>query len=82
MKIAALFLWLIVPLGGYAIYTSYGTPHVIWEYSFRDNGARYDPFAPKHYTSCTYLGWGLRTMRVPDKGGSCPLVRFFKGPGQ
>ncbi|MEM9699406.1 MAG: hypothetical protein AAF943_11510 [Pseudomonadota bacterium] len=82
MRIAALFLWLAFPLAGYGIYAAYGTPHVIWEYTFRDNGARYDPFAQRIYTSCTYLGWGLRPHRVPARDARCPWVQMFKVPVQ
>ena len=67
MKILALFLWLAVPVAGYAIYSKHGTPHVIWEYEFRPNGDPFNPYAFRHYTSCTYIGWGLRAHTVPAR---------------
>ena len=77
MKVIALFLWLAVPIGGYAIYRTYGTPHLIWSYQFLDNGDRYNPYAARTYTSCTYVGWGPRTLTVPAVASRCLWVRFF-----
>ena len=82
MKIAALFLWLALPLAGYATYLAYGTPHFIWSYTFWDNGDQYNPYADRHYTSCTYFGWGWETVTVPAIEARCPWVRLFKGPDQ
>lgn len=79
MKIFALFLWLALPMAGYAIYSHYGMPHLIWGYEFRSNGDPYDSYADRHYTSCTYFGWGLRTLTVPARDAKCPWVRMFKG---
>lgn len=76
MKYAALFIWLLVPLGVWLGITLYGTPHVVLSYTFYDNGRRYDPTAPRVYISCDYLGWyGWRS--VPAWNGDCPWVRFF-----
>ena len=75
MKIAALLLWLAVPLSVYGIYTAYGTPHFVYEYTFT-GGSRSDVRLPRHYLTCTYVGWhGSRT--VPARDGRCPWVRFF-----
>lgn len=82
MKIAALFLWLALPLAGYATYLTYGTPHMIWSYRFNDNGDQYNPYADRHYTSCTYFGWGWETVTVPAVDARCPWVRLFKGADQ
>lgn len=79
MKIAALFLWLAVPLGAYGVYVTYGTPHLIWSYEFRANGARYDLRVPRDYITCTYVGWGPRTLTVPAVSARCPWVRLFHG---
>lgn len=77
MKIAAAFLWLIVPLGVWLAIALWGTPHIALSYTFRDNGDRYNPFAERHYISCTYYGWtGART--VDASVGRCPWVRAFK----
>lgn len=79
MKLVGLFLWLVVPLGAYVAYISYGTPHLIWSYEFRANDAPYDLTVPRHYISCTYVGWGLRTLTVPAVDARCLWVRFFHG---
>lgn len=76
MKYAALFLWLLVPLGFWLGITLYGTPHIALNYTFYDNGRPYDPTARRVYFSCDYLGWhGWHT--VPASGGKCRWVRFF-----
>lgn len=77
MRFVALFLWLALPMAGYATYQFYGTPHVIWSYRFLDNGDPHNPFAERVYTSCTYLGWGWETITVPDRHGRCPWLRLF-----
>ena len=81
MRVLAFSLWLALPLAGFAIYHSYGTPHVLWSYSFRANGAQYDLSVPRHYTSCTYVGWGLHTQTLPARGGTCPWVRMLRRSG-
>jgi hypothetical protein len=78
MKLAALFLWLALPLAGYLTYVTHGTPHMIWSYEFHDNGSRYDLTVPRHYTSCTYVGWGWKTVTASAVGARCPWVRLFK----
>ena len=78
MRTLALFLWLAVPVAGYAVYQTYGTPHMIWSYRFIDNGDRFNPYADRTYTSCTYFGWRWATVTKPAKAGRCPWVRFFK----
>lgn len=77
MKIAALFLWLLVPLGLWVGLQVYGTPHIVLSYQFFDNGRRYDPMVPRVYYRCDYFGWH-GWQRVPAKDGSCPWVRFFR----
>jgi len=81
MKFAALFLWLALPIAGYATYQLYGSPHLIWSYEFRANGARYDPTVPRYYTSCTYVGWDLRTVTLPAQAARCTWVRLLKVQG-
>lgn len=80
MKFVALFLWLLVPLGGYAAYQTWGLPHVIWSYRFHANGAPHDLRVPRHYTSCTYVGWHGATTR-PAQAAKCPWVRLLKSEG-
>jgi hypothetical protein len=77
---ASFFLWLIVPTAAYLAYQAYGLPHVIWSYSWLDNGRGYDPYASRHYTSCTYVGpYGVFTDAAP--GGRCGWVQFHKARG-
>ena len=80
MKIAALFLWLLVPLGLWGAIWFYGTPHVAVSYTFHDNGRPYDPLAHRDYVTCTWVGWeGMFTL--PAEHSDCPWVRFFRaGP--
>lgn len=81
MRIAALFLWLIVPLGLWLAVALLGTPHLVVSYTFHDNGDVYNPRAHRHYITCTYWGWtGMH--RVAAEHGQCPWVRFFKADDQ
>ncbi len=77
MKLAALFLWLAIPLGLWAVFTFWGTPHVALTWRFHDNGARYDSLARRHYIDCTYYGLA-GTFTVHADQGACPWIRFFK----
>ena len=77
MRLAALFLWLALPIAGYATYQIAGIPHAIWSYRFVDNGDRYNPYVYRHYLDCTYIGWRWHSVTVPAKAGRCPWVRFF-----
>lgn len=80
MKIAALFLWLVVPIGVGISYTTYGTPHVVGTYRFFDNGDMYNPHAHRRYIDCTYYGWE-GPITVPAVNERCAWVRFFRsGP--
>lgn len=77
MKHLSLFLWLIVPVGLWLVIALFGTPHLVVSYRFQDNGRIYDPFAPRIYTSCDYLGvngW----VTVHARHGKCPWLRLFK----
>lgn len=80
MKIAAAFLWIIVPLGVWFAIWAWGTPHIVGSYTFYDNGDRYNPLAPRIYTTCTYHGW-TGTLRVAAQDGRCPWFRFFRAEG-
>lgn len=81
IRIAALFLWLVVPLGLWWGYAAYGTPHLVVTYRFFDNGAVYDVRVPRRYIDCTYVGW-LGTLTVPAIHETCPWVRFFRAGDQ
>lgn len=71
------FIWIIVPFILLDIYHAYGLPHMIWRYSFLDNGDHYNPFADRHYTSCTFIGpYGEFTRNAHQ--GKCGWFAFFK----
>lgn len=77
MKLAALFLWLALPVVGYVTYATKGLPHIPWSYTFIDNGARYDPFAERYYLTCTFIG-GYGTFTIDAQSGRCGWFHFFK----
>tara|TARA_R110002072_G_scaffold150788_2_gene299369 strand:- start:8025 stop:8264 length:240 start_codon:yes stop_codon:yes gene_type:complete len=77
MRSIALFLWLALPIAGYATLLAFGTPHMIWSYRFVPNGDPHNPFAARHYTSCTYAGWRWHEVTVQASEGRCDWVRFF-----
>jgi hypothetical protein len=81
MRFAALFLWLAVPLAGYATYAAYGLPHIPWSYTFVANGEPHNPFAERYYTTCTFTGW-YGTFTVNAQNGRCGWVHFFKENSQ
>ncbi|MEM7522452.1 MAG: hypothetical protein AAF360_01570 [Pseudomonadota bacterium] len=73
---ASLFLWTLVPVAIAGVYHAKGTPHLIWSYTFAPNGDPHNPFADRHYWTCTY--WGLSGQHtVPATAGHCSWVRFF-----
>ena len=37
------FIWIIIPAGLYLTYLILGLPHVIWSYSWLDQGQGHDP---------------------------------------
>ena len=77
MRMAALMIWIVVPIAAYAVYGIYGLPHAIWSYRFETTGGSRDPLAGRRYIDCTFVGpWGVFT--VPADGGRCGWVRFFK----
>ena len=77
MKIAALFLWVLVPLGFWFAVTIWGTPHVTLTYRFFDSGDRWNPRAERVYIDCTYYGLA-GTFTINAEHGTCPWIRFFK----
>ena len=81
MKIAALFLWLAIPLAGYVTYATKGLPHFPWSYTFVDNGDANNPFADRYYLTCTFFGW-YGTFTVDAEYGRCGWFYFFKENGQ
>lgn len=80
MRLFALLLWILVPLGVYVTWQLHGTPHAIWNYTYRNMGYAPDGSRKRFYTSCTYVGWtGAR--KTPARGGRCPWIRFFTSRG-
>ena len=77
MRIAAMLLWLIVPVAGYAAHQTWGSPHMLYAYQMLDNGDRYNLAVPRHYTSCSYIGWRWHQVTVPARAGRCPFIRAF-----
>ncbi len=75
MRFAALFLWILVPLGLWLVVAQFGTPHGI--VSYRYIGSAYRPVSERRYTQCSYLGW-IGVVTVPATDGRCPWVRLFK----
>lgn len=70
------FVWMIAPLVAFGLYIVAGLPHVIWSYTFRDDGQGNDPFAARHYISCTFIG-PYGAFEVAAKNGKCGWVQFF-----
>jgi hypothetical protein len=77
MRLFALFFWIALPIGGYAVYSLYGLPHVIFSYSFFDNGDPHNSLAKRFYSECSFVG-PYGTFDVPASNGKCAWVRFFK----
>lgn len=51
-------------------------PHVLWQYTFRDNGDQYNPRAERHYLTCTYVGpHGAFTVQA--EFGRCAWLKRF-----
>ena len=73
------FIWLAIPIAAYLAYLTFGLPHLIWSYDWRDNGT-YDPAAQRYYTRCTYIGWYGAVTEYPTDG-RCGWLRFAKSTG-
>ncbi len=71
------FVWLLLLGGAYGASQIVGLPHLRFFYDFQTAGNRYDPFAERFYTRCTYWGPnGKFTIHFPENG-ECALFRFF-----
>ena len=77
MRFAAMFVWVVLPLAGYAAYATWGVPHFCWSYRFEDNGDPFNPLAKRHYLECSFVG-PLGELTLPAEAGRCPWIRFFK----
>lgn len=76
---AGYFVWLIVPTLMVGAYHLFGTPYIIWSYDWRPLGpTSYADFDQRHYTRCTFLGWGPRLHTEHPANGRCGWVRFVK----
>lgn len=71
-------IWIIFPVALYLIYLIFGLPHIIWSYSWRNDGQGHDPFANRYYTKCVYIGsYGEFTIHNPNDG-ECDWFIFRK----
>jgi hypothetical protein len=62
------FGWVFVLAGLFALLSSSGTPHLLFEYGY--SGTR------DNKTSCIYIG--LHPQTVPSKLGSCRIIKLLK----
>ncbi|MEL7281860.1 MAG: hypothetical protein AAGK79_15990 [Pseudomonadota bacterium] len=74
---ASFFLWIIAPLALFGAYQAFGLPHMIWSYTYRDDGQGADPFAYRFYYTCRYVG-PYGEFERHARNGKCGWVRFFK----
>ncbi|CTQ58148.1 hypothetical protein [Roseibium album] len=79
-RLLSLFLWIAVPVAGYGLYAGKGLPHIIFAYTFDDNGARYDLSVERYYRTCTFIGPN-GTFTVNANSGKCGWIKFFKKSG-
>lgn len=77
MKVLRYFVWTLFPLSALLIYLIFGLPHVIWSYSWRDDGQGYDPYAARHYYTCTFIG-PYGEVTVDARNGRCGWILFRK----
>ena len=71
------FIWLLLLGVTFGISQIVGLPHLRFTYEFHTSGSRYDPFADRYYTRCTYWGPnGTFTIRYPVNG-ECAILRLF-----
>ena len=76
---ASFFIWVIVPVAVYLAYLTFGLPHMIWSYEYRQVGpaSSANPFAGRYYTRCTFIG-PYGSFSTSAKNGKCSLISFFK----
>ena len=79
---AGYFVWVLVVAAFYLAWLSFGLPHLLWSYEWRDTGDGYSPYAKRIYTRCTWFGpYGAFTKSSPEDG-KCTWLRFQKPPGE
>lgn len=71
------FIWVIVPIALYLVYMAWGSPHIAFNYTWRNDGQGYDPFAKRWYLSCEYIG-ATGSHQYHPQDGKCPWFRFYK----
>ena len=71
------FIWIIGPVLIYGGYLAWGLPHIAFNYTFRNDGQGYDPYAHRWYLECEYIGSYGSHMYYPTDG-KCPWFRFYK----
>ncbi|MDJ0825699.1 MAG: hypothetical protein QNJ16_09365 [Rhodobacter sp.] len=76
MRLVRFFLWVALLAVVLLLWNGAGSLYVIRNYEFLDNGDPYNPFAARHYTSCTFNNF-LDTITVPASAGRCGWVRVF-----
>jgi len=69
------FMWIIVPLALYGIYTTFGLPHGIWSYSFIDEGQGNSPSAP----SLAPMAASPSQQRTANAAGSNSSKKKMRG---
>lgn len=80
LKYLSLFVWIIGAGALFGLYATKGLPHVIFGYTFLDNGDRYNAFASRYYLTCEFVGpYGV--FKVSADNGRCGWVRLFKEQG-
>lgn len=81
LRIASLFVWIVGAVGLLGVHAAHGIPHVIYNYSFLDNGDPHNPFAPRTYVTCEFVG-PFGVFRRKAVNGECAWFRMFKANGQ
>ena len=51
-------------------------PHIVWQYTFHQNGDPHNPRVARDYITCTYVGpYGEFTVHA--EAGDCPWMKMF-----
>ncbi|MEM7069445.1 MAG: hypothetical protein AAF478_11235 [Pseudomonadota bacterium] len=75
------FVWVIVPFLLFVAFKVWGLPHLVFDYTYYDDGQGYRPFAPgRWYTNCTYVGF-YGSFEYRPTSGKCPWFRFYHKKG-
>lgn len=75
---ARYFIWVIIPVLLFLMFKVVGLPHLAFNYTYRDDGRGYEPFAPgRWYVTCTYIGY-YGHFKYTTNDGTCPWFKFYK----